>query len=70
MKMKTNAKAWVAAVGATLTAAATAWATVTTTFSDDVVDVTELGSIATAVTVLVGTVFGVWRVENHRDDTE
>lgn len=68
--MKTNAKAWIAAVGATLTAAATAWATVTTTFSDDVVDVAELGSIATAVTVLVGTVFGVWRVENKHADGE
>lgn len=70
MKMKTNAKAWVAAVGATLTAVTTAWASVTTTFSDNVIDVAEVGSTASAVTALVATVYGVWRVENLRDHEE
>lgn len=62
--MKVNAKAWVAAVGSTLTAASTAWATVTVAVSDDTVDVNEIGSLVALALSLVGTVFGVWRTKN------
>lgn len=70
MNMKINAKAWVAAVGATLTAVTASWASVTTTFSDNVVDAAEVGTILTAALSLVGTVIAVWRVPNEKRDAE
>lgn len=61
----TAAKAWVAAVGATLTAASTAVATVSVAVGDDAIDAVEVGSIATALIVLVGTVWRVWATRNE-----
>lgn len=57
-------KAWVAAIGASLTAASTAWAAVSLALSDGAVDVPEISSLATAAVVLVATVYSVWRVPN------
>lgn len=70
MNMKINAKAWVAAVGATLTAVTAAWASVTTTLGDNHIDGGEAGTILTALFTLVGTVVAVWRVPNEKRDAE
>lgn len=70
MKMRINAKAWVAAAGATLTAVTTAWASVTTTFSDNVVDAGEAGTLLTVALSLAGTVYGVWRTPNEKNNAE
>jgi hypothetical protein len=61
----TAAKAWVAAVGGTLTALTTAVATATVVLDDDAVDFTEVGTIATGVATLIGTVYGVWKTVNR-----
>lgn len=60
----TKAKMWAAAVGGTLTALTTFVATLNTAFEDNGIDGGEVGLIATAIVVLVGTVRAVWRVEN------
>lgn len=60
----TAAKAWVAAIGATLTALTTAVATATVVLDDDAVDLSEVTSITTAVVALAGTVYGVWKTVN------
>lgn len=60
----TTAKAKVAAIGTTLTAITTALATVTVVLDDDKIDFAEIGSIATAVAVAAGTIYGVWRTPN------
>lgn len=57
----TKAKMWAAAIGGTLT---TFVATLNTAFEDNGIDGGEVGLIATAIVVLVGTVRAVWRVEN------
>jgi hypothetical protein len=61
----TAAKTLVAMLGTTLTAITTALATVELVLTDDRVDLTEYGTLATAVVSLVGTVYAVWRVPNH-----
>lgn len=61
----TAAKAYVAAAGATLTALMAAVATATVVLDDDKVDFAEIGSIATAVVTLAGTIYGVWAVRNR-----
>lgn len=60
----TKAKAWVAALGTSLTAAATALATVQLVLSDDAVDLTEYSTLLTAAVTLAATVYGVWRTPN------
>jgi len=62
----TKAKAVVAAIGTTATAVTTALATVSVAVGDDAIDVTEVGSIFTAVVALVSTVYGVWKTTNRR----
>jgi len=64
----TAVKAWVAAVGATATAVATAVAAVQVALDDGSLDIGEYGTVATAVLVLVATVYGVWRAPNKRID--
>lgn len=66
-------KAIFAAVGTTITALTTMWATVSVATGDDVVDVGEVGSITTALITLGLTVWAVWRVPNRpveSDETE
>jgi hypothetical protein len=60
----TSHKAVVGAIGSTITAVSTAWAAVSLALSDDVVDLNEYGSLATAAVTLVGTVYAIWKVEN------
>lgn len=60
----TATKTIVAMIGTSLTAVTTALATVELVLSDDKVDLTEYGTLATAVVSLVGTVYAVWRVPN------
>lgn len=57
-------KAVASAIGATATAVTTAMATVSIVLGDDVVDAAEIGSVVTALAVLVGTVYAVWRTPN------
>lgn len=64
------AKAVVAAVGATLTAVTSAWATVTVAMSDDAIDVAEVGSLVTLALSLAGTVWGVWKTRNAPKHSE
>jgi hypothetical protein len=59
--MKRTAKAWVAAIGGTLTAASTAVASVSVALDDGALDAGDYGAMATAFALLVGTVYGVWR---------
>lgn len=61
----TTAKAYVAALGVTLNAITTALAVVSVAVGDDAIDVTEVGSIATAFLTLIGTVWAVWRTPNE-----
>lgn len=56
-------KAWMAAVGQTITAVGTAWAAVEAQLSDGFT-FADASAIAVAVLGFVGTVFGVWRVTN------
>jgi hypothetical protein len=63
-------KAWVAGIGATLTALSTALATVSVALGDDRVDASEVGAIATAAAVLVTTVYAVWQVPNPADNSD
>lgn len=58
-------KAIVAAVGATLTALTTMWATVSVAYESNGIDIGEMGTILTAVLAAVGTVRAVWSVTNH-----
>lgn len=64
MRIKPNLKAWVAGIGSTLTAATACLATVSVAVGDDVIDAQEISSIAGAVALMVGTVYGVWKAEN------
>lgn len=61
----TVAKAVVAAIGSTATAVGTAAATASVVLADDKVDFTEYGTIATALALLVGTIYAVWRTPNR-----
>jgi hypothetical protein len=61
----TAAKAYVAAIGATLTALTTALGVVSVAVGNDAVDASEMGAIVTAVVTLCATVWGVWRVPNQ-----
>lgn len=61
----TNAKAWVAAFGATLTALTTALAAVSLALSDDTVDLAEVAGLVTAALTLGATIYGVWRTPNR-----
>jgi hypothetical protein len=65
-----KAKMWAAMVGGTATAVATFAATMGVAFEDNGLDAGEVGLIATAVAALVGTVRGVWAVENKRVPVE
>lgn len=60
----TAAKAIAAAVGSTLTALTTAWATARVVLEDSALDPAEYGLIVTAVATLIGTVYAVWRTPN------
>lgn len=60
-----STKALVAAVGTTLTALSTALATISLVVGDDAIDVTEIGSVASAVAAAGGTIYGVWRAYNR-----
>lgn len=60
----TAAKAWLAALGTTLTAVTTALATVQLVLSDDAVDLAEYSTLVTAAVTLAATVYAVWRVPN------
>lgn len=64
MPEMTAAKAIVAAIGTTATAVGTAMATASVVLADDKVDFTEYGTIATAVALLVGTIYAVWKTPN------
>jgi hypothetical protein len=64
-----TAKALVAALGTSLTAATTALAVVSTALGDDAIDVTEIGSITSAIFSFGLTVYAVWRVPNTKDGT-
>jgi hypothetical protein len=61
----TKHKAVVSAIGTTLTALATAWASVELAVSDGGFDAGEIGSTATAVAAAIGTIYAVWRVPNR-----
>lgn len=58
-------KAIVAGIGATLTALATLWATVSIAYESNGIDIGEYGTILTAVLACVGTVRAVWATTNH-----
>lgn len=60
----TALKAKVAAVGATLTALAVAWATVQGALADGKLDASEVTPLIVAGVTLVATVYGVWRAPN------
>jgi hypothetical protein len=57
-------KAYIAGVGATLTALAGAWAGVEVAASDDVVTAAETGSLVTVIITAVATIYGVWARRN------
>ena len=63
----TTAKAVVAAIGATLTAASTANAAVQLALQDGSLGADEIGSVTAALVVLGTTVWAVWRVPNQPD---
>jgi hypothetical protein len=58
----TKAKAYVAAVGGTLTALTTALATAQVVLADDAVDLGEVSTVLLALVTLATTVYGVWKV--------
>lgn len=60
----TAAKAWVAGIGATLTAVTTALATVQLVLADDAINLPEISTLTTAAVSLLATVYAVWRVPN------
>ena len=63
--MKTTAaKAWVAGIGATLTALLVAIGPLQTALADDTLDLGEATNLAGVLVTLIGTVYGVWRTEN------
>lgn len=64
MNIKKNLKAYVAAVGATLTAASTAWAVVANAYADSGFGLDDVSPILTAVVLFGGTVYGVWKATN------
>lgn len=57
-------KAIIAGVGATLTALATLWATVSVVTESNGIDIGEVGTMATAVLLCVGTIRAVWQTKN------
>ena len=63
-------KAIVTAVGTSLTALTTMWATVSVAASDDVFDAGEVGTMTTALITLGLTVWAVWRVPNRPVETD
>ena len=60
-----SAKAVIAGIGASLTALMTMLATISLVLDDDAVDVTEIGTLSTAIVSLVLTIWAVWRVPNE-----
>lgn len=64
MPEMTAAKAIMAGIGATATAIGSAAATASVVLADDKVDFTEYGTIATAVALLIGTIYAVWKTPN------
>jgi sugar phosphate permease len=60
----TAAKAWIAAVGGTLTALTTALATAAVVLDDDRLDVSEVTAVTLALVTLASTVWGVWAARN------
>jgi len=56
-------KAWMAAVGSTITALGAAWTAVEATLSDGFT-FADASSIAVTVIGFIGGVYGVWRVTN------
>jgi hypothetical protein len=61
----TAAKAKVAALGVTLTAATTALAAVQVALDDGALDFTEYGTIVTALATAGATIYAVWRTPNR-----
>lgn len=57
-------KAIVAGIGATLTALAAMWATVSVAYESNGIDIGEAGTILTAALLCVGTIRAVWQVTN------
>lgn len=60
MKFTTH-KAWMAGVGASITALSTFWTSASLILSDDQIDLNEYGSLTTLVVSLVATVYAVWK---------
>jgi hypothetical protein len=60
-----TAKAVAAAIGSSLTALASANAAVQLALEDGSLGPDEIGSVVTAVVVLVATVWAVWRLPNQ-----
>ncbi len=65
MRIKPNLKAYVAALGGTVTAVTTFLATLSLVVGDDAITMEEVSSVASAVVSLVGTVLSVWKVTNE-----
>lgn len=60
----TAAKARAAAIGATLTALAAAWAVASVALNDGKIQGGEVATLLTTAVTLVGTVYAVWRTPN------
>jgi hypothetical protein len=65
----TSHKAWIAALGTTLTSITTALATVQLVLDDDAIDLAEYSTLATAGITLVATIYAVWRTPNRPVET-
>lgn len=61
----TAAKAWVSAIGTTLSALTTALTAVAIAVGDDAIDANEIGGLVVSTITLVSTVYGVWKVKNQ-----
>lgn len=61
----TAAKARAAAIGATLTALATAWAVVSVALNDGKIQGGEVSLLVTTAVTLVGTIYAVWKTPNQ-----
>ncbi|HTS10086.1 MAG TPA: hypothetical protein VMP68_31270 [Candidatus Eisenbacteria bacterium] len=60
----TAAKAWISAIGSTITALTTFYAAVQVATADNGLDAGDVSSLLVAGVALVGTVYGVWRTPN------
>jgi len=64
----TKWKTYIAAVGTTLTSLNTAWAAITLASTDDAISLDEIGSLTTALTLALVTIYGVWRAPYIKTD--